>query len=138
MDNGMDEMNNDGFQGFQGFQGKDSESLKKIMDNLDKFTKTKGFTDKLDKFVKRKKIIDNDRRLQDLSIYQLTRGMTVPVNNIEDILPVFYQFKNLVQRGSFSLDQLEDMVLGRFGISDEPQWYDDIEFLEEEPVKYYK
>ena len=86
----------------------------------------------------KREAVQNDRRIQELAVYQLTDGLTIPMKNFQDVLPIFAQFKGLIKRGSFTLEQLEDMVMGRLGVVDAPKWYEDIEFLDKEPEKNYK
>jgi len=86
----------------------------------------------------RKKAIDNDRRIQDLVTYELTKGLTVVLDDT-DALPRFAEYKALVKRGSFTLDELEDRVLSKYALVPEKKnEFANIEFLDEEPKKYYK
>ena len=83
---------------------------------------------------RRREAVDNDRRLQDLATYEITKGLTVALENLEDILPKFAEYKNLVKRGSFTIDELEDNILTKYAIVTKKESpLDDIEFLEEEP-----
>ena len=58
----------------------------------------------------------HDNRLLELAMYQLSEGMTLPVADRDKLYEKFAEFKRLVQRGSFTIRQLEESVYGRFGI----------------------
>jgi hypothetical protein len=89
----------------------------------------------------KKEAIDNDRRLQDLATYELTKGLTIPVPDNKQLLCKFAEYKRRIQLGSFTLEQLEDFVLCKYAITSNLEWNDplkDVEFLEEEPEPYWE
>ena len=87
---------------------------------------------------KKQEAVENDRRINDLATYAVTKGLTLSImDHQEELLPMFTQFKMLVRRGSFTLAQLENMIIDKYGIvKKEPHPLDDIVFLDEEPEPY--
>lgn len=64
-------------------------------------------------------VITNDQRLQDLAVYAMTEGMTKTCNNPQEIQKKFAEYKKIVKRGTFTLEQLEDHVCSVYGIVDQ-------------------
>ena len=86
----------------------------------------------------KREAVNNDRRLQDLATYKLTQGLTVPLEDLRDTLPLFAEYKKLVRRGSFTIEQLKDRVVSKYGVvTQESHPLDDVVFLDEEPEPYY-
>ena len=91
---------------------------------------------------KKKIVIQNDARLQDLSVYEVSKGLTIPTT-ASDLQRKFVEFKGLVKRGSFTIDQLEDMVCTKWGIvneltSQEKGFIDALSQLDEAMIKKEK
>jgi len=86
-----------------------------------------------------KEVIANDIRLQDIIYYELTRGNTIKITNHEESLAKFAEYKALVRRGCFTIDQLEEKALFKFGIVEgNDHKEDEIVFLKNEPKKSYR
>ena len=62
----------------------------------------------------------HDNRLLELAMYQLSEGLTLPVKDRDKLYEKFAEFKGLVKRGSFTIEQLEESVYGRYGIIPDP------------------
>ena len=77
----------------------------------------KMFNDILNKkpSIKEQAII-NDNRLKDIATYDVTKGLMIKCENPDEIVNKFTEFKMLVRRGSFTIDQLEDSVCKRYGV----------------------
>ena len=60
--------------------------------------------------------INNDNRLLDMVTYWETKGGTLNARDPNQILNRFNEFKGLIRRGSFTMEQLEDMVYSKYGI----------------------
>jgi len=60
----------------------------------------------------------NDWRLRDIALYHESRGMTHCVE-AEKVRDRFIEFKGLVKRGSFTIDELEKRVFVEYGIVEE-------------------
>jgi len=69
--------------------------------------------------------LKNDRRIEIMSAYQVSRGYTrIPVavqgcpdyEYIDKISQAFTELKGLVMRGAFTLDELESRVYAQYGI----------------------
>ena len=58
----------------------------------------------------------NDNRLLQIAFYHVTRGMLCAINDPQQVMERFIEFKGLVLRGESTLDQLENKVFGDFGI----------------------
>lgn len=105
--------------------------------SYEKFQDYFGNTDKGNKM--RKQALTNDKRLQDLVTYEITKGLTVALEDIALILPKFAEYKSLIKRGSFTIDELEERVLDKYALVTECEnKFDWVEFSETEPKKYYK
>ena len=63
----------------------------------------------------------NDQRLLKLAEYDVTQGLVKFKVAPEEFQTKFNEFKGLVQRGSFSLKDLEDDVYNRWGIQEVPR-----------------
>ena len=61
-----------------------------------------------------------DDRILELAMYQISEGLTLSVNSKEELYGKFSEFKKLIVRGSFTIEQLEESVYGRFGIMPPP------------------
>jgi len=70
----------------------------------------------------------NDKRLENMAMYYVTKGYTeVPSSiNQEDVITyqknisnTFKNFKNRISKGSFTIDQLEDRIYAQFGVVSE-------------------
>jgi hypothetical protein len=87
----------------------------------------------------KREAVTNDRRLQDLATYEVTKGLTVSLEHPQATLPLFAEYKRLVRQGSFTVDQLEERVLDRYAIVSHKMENPlaDIEFLDEEPETNY-
>lgn len=60
--------------------------------------------------------IINDNRLMEVAMYQETKGRTMPVLDGRGFCDRFSEFKRYIQRGSMTIEQLEERVYGRFGL----------------------
>ena len=60
--------------------------------------------------------VTNDNRLMEAAMYQETKGMTMPVLNGRTFYDRFSEFKRYIQRGSMTIEQLEERVYGNFGL----------------------
>ena len=81
--------------------------------------------------------IDNDHRLMDLARYAYTEGnlnaRTLSPTEGRKINSKFREFKHLVKRGTFTMEQLEDHICGIYGITDRTN-NPEFDFLNE-PIK---
>ena len=86
----------------------------------------------------KRKAIDNDRRIQDLATYELTKGLCIPCPSNDEILCKFAEYKRRIQLGSFTVNQLEEMILTKYAITDKPKekFLEGIEVLDYEPEPY--
>jgi len=68
---------------------------------------------------KRDIAIQNDKILQELAIYQYTKGLSKTITKpeeLEKITALFSEFKANLMKGEYdSIQQLEDQVYGRYG-----------------------
>jgi len=60
--------------------------------------------------------ITNDNRLYDMAGYWESKGNMVSPISPEAVFNRFTEFKGLVKRGSYTIEQLEAKVFGAFGI----------------------
>jgi len=58
---------------------------------------------------------NNDLRLEQLASYEVSRGLTKGVDQ-QNLLAKFTEYKQLVRKGSFTLQQLEDIVYSKYGV----------------------
>jgi uncharacterized protein YktB (UPF0637 family) len=58
----------------------------------------------------------NDQRLMEIAAYHESRGMIRAIESPEKLWGRFAEFKQLVRRGSFTINQLEDRIYSNFGI----------------------
>ena len=63
--------------------------------------------------------ITNDNRIMEMAAYWESKGNMYPIPSAESMLQRFAEFKGLVRRGSFTMEQLEAHVFGRYGIREE-------------------
>jgi hypothetical protein len=59
--------------------------------------------------------IQNDIRLMEMALYEVTKGQTQHAD-MNQVLSKVYEYKKLIKRGTYNIDQLEDKVFSRFGI----------------------
>jgi hypothetical protein len=86
---------------------------------------------------RKREAVNNDRRLQDLVTYELTKGLTIPMEEVEDTTYKFAEYKRRIMLGSFTLEQLEEMTLSKYAmVKPMPNPLDEIEFMEVEPEGY--
>lgn len=62
--------------------------------------------------------IQNDLRLMEMALYEVTKGQTQHATH-EDIIKKVAEYKGIIKRGTYTIDQLEDKIFSRFGIIDE-------------------
>lgn len=67
--------------------------------------------------------IQNDLRLLEMALYEQTKGQTRNTTQ-ESIIQKVREYKGLIKRGTFSIDQLEDKTFSRYGIIDERSQFD--------------
>jgi hypothetical protein len=60
----------------------------------------------------------NDKRLMDLATYYESQGLMYPIETQEQLSNRFIDFKRLIKKGSFTIDELEDRVYSKYGIMD--------------------
>ena len=107
-------------------------------DNFPKPNKFDRLFDETNASKMKKEAVKNDRLLQDLAVYELTKGLTVALVNIRETLPVFAEYKRLVKRGSFTIEQLEERVLNKYAIITElTDTIEPLDFMDEEPETNY-
>lgn len=59
--------------------------------------------------------IQNDMRLMEMALYEITKGQTQ--NASQDlIVKKLSEYKRIIKRGTYTLDQLEDKIFSRFGL----------------------
>jgi hypothetical protein len=63
----------------------------------------------------------NDQRLVKMAEYDVTRGYTKSQVLPESLQSKFAEFKTLIKRGSFTLEELESDVFSRWGIQEPPR-----------------
>ena len=68
-------------------------------------------------------VIKNDKRLLDCAIYRYSEGQKRVVSmqdpgQLDEIQEEFNYLKDLVQRGSYTMNELEDKIYGEFGIAE--------------------
>lgn len=66
--------------------------------------------------------IQNDNKVYDLAMYEVTKGQTLKMDNevlFSLTLNKFMEFKRLVIRKEFTLEQLEQDIYGKYGIMEE-------------------
>jgi hypothetical protein len=61
--------------------------------------------------------IKNDLRLMEMALYEVTKGQT-NCSNHETVIKKLAEYKGIIKRGTFTIDQLEDRVFSRFGVLD--------------------
>lgn len=59
----------------------------------------------------------NDNRLMSIALYEESKGLTKRTNPVT-VLKRFRYFKNMVKRGSISIDELERRTYEKFGITE--------------------
>ena len=65
----------------------------------------------------------NDNKLFDLASYYETKGFTISPKDIhEKIMGRFADYKSMVLRGEINLEQLENDVLQKFGVTEGSQY----------------
>jgi len=62
--------------------------------------------------------IQNDLRLMEMALYETSKGQTRNTTHSE-LLKKISEYKRLIKRESYTIDELEDRVFSRFGITDE-------------------
>ena len=62
--------------------------------------------------------IHNDMRLMEMALYETTRGQTHNTSQ-ELIVKKLSEYKRLIKRGTYTIDQLEDKIYSQFGIINE-------------------
>lgn len=67
--------------------------------------------------------IQNDMRLMEMALYDLTKGQTKNTTP-EAIYMKISEYKGIIKRGTYKIDQLEDRVFSRYGIVDERASFD--------------
>ena len=65
--------------------------------------------------------MENDNRIMNCAYYQETRGLTKKLASSHQLMDRFAYFKQLVMRGSMTLNQLEDKVFSEHGIMENRQ-----------------
>ena len=58
----------------------------------------------------------NDRRLQNCAAYWVSKGLTVQIPDAETLMQKFGEFKRLVRRGTFTVQDIENMTARRYGV----------------------
>ena len=58
----------------------------------------------------------NDDRILQAAFYQESKGLLIKVANQDAVNDRFSEFKSLVMRKSYTIEQLEDWVYGKFGV----------------------
>jgi len=106
-----------------GFNG-DMPDLTKMMQSL-------GLGDKK-KLTPKEETMLNDQRINDLALYAVTHGLTTICKDPMIVQNKFVEFKRLVKRGSFTIEQLEDHVCIQFGITSAKNQDEEFNFLNEE------
>lgn len=86
--------------------------LPDLMKSMEDFLKSMD----IKKLSAKDEAIMNDQKLSDLALYACTNGLTKVCNDPEAIQNRFTEFKRLVKRGSFTIEQLENSVGERYGI----------------------
>lgn len=75
------------------------------------------------------KVMANDLRVLDVASYVASKGQLLDLKNaspekqeefFEKITQLFKEFKARVRKGSWTLDQLEEEMYGKFGILEDP------------------
>lgn len=63
--------------------------------------------------------LNNDLLIQDLVLYELTKGTTIPLKeeDLDTLQHRFTEYKGLIKRGEFTYDQLADRIYGKYGIT---------------------
>lgn len=62
--------------------------------------------------------IQNDLRLLEMALYETTKGQTYCTSQVVIVKKVT-EYKRLIKRGTFTVDELEDRIFSRYGIIDE-------------------
>jgi len=62
--------------------------------------------------------VQNDLRLLEMALYETTKGQTKNTTQ-ELILSKVLEYKAIIKRGTYTIDQLEDKIFSRYGIVDE-------------------
>lgn len=62
----------------------------------------------------------NDERLLCAASYYESKGTMVTLRTTEQLLARFREFKGLVKRGSYTVEQIEEKVYSRYGIVNVP------------------
>ena len=70
----------------------------------------------------KKIVMENDNHLYNLAMYAETRGLCVNANS-ENVLKRFAEYKNLIKRGSVTLEKLEVDIYNKFGITEGTQYH---------------
>lgn len=60
----------------------------------------------------------NDNRILEMATYWESKGNMVSLQSMEAVFSRFAEFKGLVKRGSFTMEQLEKHVFEKFGLID--------------------
>ena len=66
----------------------------------------------------RKDALSNDALIQDLVIYELTKGntKTLQKEDLDKLQDRFAEYKGLIRRGEFTYDEMADKIFGKYGI----------------------
>ena len=65
----------------------------------------------------KKKIIENDLKIMDMAFYCESKGMTTSLPPSPDqLLMRFKEFKSLLKREEFSMEELENKVYSSYGV----------------------
>jgi len=67
-------------------------------------------------YMNRQQVVDNDNRVYDLASYYMSEGLTKYVKDMNTVQAKFMEFKRLILKGEFTLEELEADVCGKFGI----------------------
>jgi len=62
--------------------------------------------------------IHNDMRLMEMALYETTKGQTQHSSQ-EVLVKKIAEYKAIIKRGTFTLDELEDKIFSRYGIVNE-------------------
>ena len=52
----------------------------------------------------------NDQRLMEIATYYETKGLMIPVKNMDSISQRFVEYKGLVKRGEFTMEEMQEDV----------------------------
>jgi len=67
-----------------------------------------------------KNVRDNDRKILELANYYESKGNTIQIKHPNIAWNRFTEFKMRIKRGCITIDQLEQFVLGKYGIVNSP------------------